>query len=355
MSIKSYRTMLVIILIVVLLFGGGYCWNLVRELQNETTQTADEVASDLLIPGGMPVGIYLETDGVMVVGTEKIKTSSGSYEEPAKNLVKEGDYIVGVNDEEVDEKNDVIEILRNISKKNIILHLRRNEEYIDVSMCSVTDEKGDEKLGIWIKDDAQGLGTVTFLTSNSEFGALGHGIVDSGTNEIIEISEGTLYETSIQNIVKGKNGFPGGMEGIIVYNRYNVIGQITQNVEEGIYGKIDKINRVFEDQKAFPAATKEEIEEGEATIRCSVDGSIREYEILIKKVDLNAREVNKGIEIQVTDEELLELTGGIVQGMSGSPILQNGKIVGAVTHVFVQDSTRGYGIFIENMLKNVGQ
>lgn len=351
MSVKTYRTMLIIMLIIALIFGGFYYRNIIKK--SESTLVMEEIENDYLIPGGMPVGIYLETDGVMVVGTEKIKCESGIYMEPAKNLVKNGDYIVGINEEKVEDKNEVLEVLSNLSKKNVILHLRRNEEYIDVSVSTVTDEGGKEKLGIWIKDDAQGLGTVTFLTANSEFGALGHGIIDTSTNQVIEITEGTLYETSIQNIVKGKDGFPGGMEGIIVYNKYNVIGTISQNTAEGIYGKIDKIDRIFESQKAYPAASKEEIEIGKAAIRCTVDGKIDDYEIMIKKVNFDMREKNKGIEIQVTDEELLKLTGGIVQGMSGSPILQNGKIVGAVTHVFVQDSTRGYGIFIENMLKNV--
>ena len=182
---------------------------------------------------------------------------------------------------------------------------------------------------------------------------MGHGIHDVDTNELLEMSEGTLYDTSIQNIKKGENGNPGGMEGIIVYNHYNVLGNITKNTETGIYGKIDRVDRVFKNQDALPAAAKEELEVGDATILCAVSGEVEEYKIRITKIDLNPREINKGIEIQVTDERLLEISGGIVQGMSGSPIIQNGKLAGAVTHVFVQDSTKGYGIFIENMLENI--
>lgn len=144
---------------------------------------------------------------------------------------------------------------------------------------------------------------------------------------------------------------PGGMEGIIIYNNYNVLGNITHNSEAGIFGRIDRIDALFSDQTPVRAALKEEIKEGPATIRCAVEGKVKEYEVEITGVDLTTSEVNKGIILKVTDKKLLEVTGGIVQGMSGSPILQDGKIIGAVTHVFVNNPTKGYGIFIENMLE----
>lgn len=143
------------------------------------------------------------------------------------------------------------------------------------------------------------------------------------------------------------------MEGIIVYNNYNVLGTITENTDCGIFGTIDRIDSLFTDLKPMETASKEEIEVGPAVIRCAVEGEVKDYEIRITKIDKGTQEINKGIVIEVTDEKLLEITGGIVQGMSGSPIIQNGKLVGAVTHVFVQDATKGYGVFIENMLKNV--
>ena len=144
------------------------------------------------------------------------------------------------------------------------------------------------------------------------------------------------------------------MEGIIVYNSYNVLGSITSNTDCGIFGTIDRIDTLFGDQEPMQTARTEEIKEGDAWIRCSVEGEVKDYKIRITKVDKRTQEVNKGLVIEVTDPELLEITGGIVQGMSGSPIIQNGKLVGAVTHVFVQDATKGYGIFIDNMLENVG-
>lgn len=340
------------LLLLILTVGGGYCFLQVKREALKQEVSSDQLSENLLIPGGTPIGIYMETDGVMVLGTDEIKGPDGSENAPAEHLVKDGDYIVGVDDERVVNKKELLEVVQKLSNNTVVLHLRRNEEYIDVKLHPTKDEAGEYKLGIWVRDNAQGLGTITFLNGNSEFGALGHGIHDVDTNELLELSEGTLYETSIQNIKKGENGNPGGMEGIIVYNHYNVLGSITKNTEAGIFGKVDRIDRVFKNREALPAAAKEEIEVGAATIRCAPGGEVEEYEIRITKVDLNPREENKGIEIQITDPKLLELTGGIVQGMSGSPIIQNGKIVGAVTHVFVQDATRGYGIFIQNMLEN---
>ena len=355
MTVRWYRRMLIILLVFAVTVGGSYCF-LQRKREELTKEVSAGTGSEnLLIPGGMPIGIYMETDGVMVLGTDEIKSSDGSSTSPAKHLVKDGDYIVGIDEEEVENKQELIEVMQNLSKKTVILHLRRKMEYIDVKIHPAKDEEGKYKLGIWVRDNVQGLGTITFLNANSEFGALGHGIHDVDTSELLEISEGTLYETSIQNIKKGQNGSPGGMEGIIVYNHYNVLGSITSNTETGIYGKIDRVDKVFKNQEAYPAASKEEIKTGKAYIRCAVSGEVKDYEIQITKIDLHPGEVNKGIEIRVTDEELLRITGGIVQGMSGSPILQDGKIVGAVTHVFVQDSTKGYGIFIENMLENLDE
>ncbi|MDY5846973.1 MAG: SpoIVB peptidase [Bariatricus sp.] len=353
MEVRWYRRMLIILLVFAVTVGGSYCFLELRKEELKKEVNADAGDANLLIPGGMPVGIYMETDGVMVLGTDEIKSKDGSMVSPAKHLVKNGDYIVGIDENEIDNKSELVEVLRKISKNTVILHLRRNMEYIDIKLHPVKDEDGEYKLGIWVRDNVQGIGTITFLNANSEFGALGHGIHDVDTSDLMEISEGTLYETSIQNIKKGQSGSPGGMEGVIVYNHYNVLGDITKNTETGIYGTIDRVDKVFQNQEAYPAASIDEIKNGKAYIRCAVSGETEDYEIQITNIDPNPREINKGIEIRVTDEKLLEITGGIVQGMSGSPILQDGKIVGAVTHVFVQDSTKGYGIFIDNMLENL--
>ena len=349
MKRKTYRLVLVAFLLVTMVVGTGL---LRADKKKEAEVNVKAISDDLLIPGGMPVGIYMETDGVMVLGTEKIKAVDGKKYEPADRLVKTGDYIVAVDNEEVRNKKELIDKVEDLTAEEVVLKLRRDGEIFNVRMEPVECKNEEYKLGIWVRDNTQGLGTVTFLTKNSAYGALGHGIHDVDTGELLDLSKGRLYKTSIRDIKKGKDGTPGGMEGIIVYNNYNVIGTIEKNTEEGIYGKLDKIDEVFRNQTPMKAASKKEIKKGDALIRCSVDGEVKEYEIRITKIDMGEKEVNKGIEIEVTDEELLEKTGGLVQGMSGSPIIQNHKIVGAVTHVFVQDSSKGYGIFIENMLEN---
>ena len=351
-----YRRILIMMVVFTTFVGGSYY--LIDQRHNDmkaevSAGTADE--GTMVIPGGMPVGIYLETDGVMVLGTESITAADGMKYAPAAHLVKSGDYITGINGQEIESKTQLVEAVESLEDEDVILEIEREEEKREIKFKAVECGKGEYKLGIWVRDNAQGLGTVTYLTADSQFGALGHGIHDIDTNELLNISKGALYLTSIKDVQKGENGIPGGMEGIIVYNHYNVLGSITSNTETGIYGKIDRVDKVFKNQEAYPAASKEEIKTGKAYIRCAVSGEVKDYEIQITKIDLHPGEVNKGIEIRVTDEELLRITGGIVQGMSGSPILQDGKIVGAVTHVFVQDSTKGYGIFIENMLENLDE
>ncbi len=348
-----YRKILIMIVIFTTATGGGYLVVHTRQEQMRQEVSAG-TEGGMVIPGGMPIGIYLETEGVMVLGTDKIKGIDGNDYEPAVNLVCPGDYIVSLDEQEISDKKQLVQAVEDLDHEEVILGIRRNDQCIDVRMKAVLCEDKEYKLGIWIRDNAQGLGTVTFLNANSQFGALGHGIHDVDTNQLMETSGGRVYETSIKDIQKGEDGVPGGMEGIIVYNSYNVLGSIEKNTECGIYGTIHNINALFSDQTPMETASKEEITEGPASIRCAVEGEVKEYEIRITKVDKNTEEVNKGIVLEVTDKRLLEVAGGIVQGMSGSPIIQNGKLVGAVTHVFVQNAAKGYGIFIENMLESVG-
>ena len=261
MSVRSYRKMLSVLLAVIVVIGGGYCYREWRAKKAEREASVSELSGNLLIPGGMPVGIYMETDGVMVLGTQEIKGKDGIGVNPAKHLVKEGDYIVGVDSDSIYNKSELIERVKKLSNKSVILHIRRKKVYIDVQLHPTKDEGGAYKLGIWVRDNAQGLGTITFLNADSEYGALGHGIHDVDTGKLIEMSTGRLYDTSIQNIKKGENGNPGGMEGIIVYNHYNILGSITTNTETGIYGKLDRIERIFDSKEAYPAVAKEEIQE----------------------------------------------------------------------------------------------
>ena len=343
---------------VILFLSGVVIWNQVQTRQEEkalrqTEASTSSLENDTVLLGGMPVGIYMETDGVMVLNTEKIEGLDGNVYEPAADRVKTGDYIMAVNHQEITGKSDLLELVEEIDGGNVVLTLRRGEDMMDIKISPVEYEPDHYRLGIWVRDNVQGLGTITFLTEQSRFGALGHGISDTDTNMLMTIDSGRVYRTSIKDITKGYSGSPGTMEGIIVYNNYNVLGTIDKNTEAGIYGTIDNIDDLFEEQIPMETASKEEIRTGDATIRCYIDNEIKEYDIRVTEIDKTDSEINKGLVIQVTDPELLEKTGGIIQGMSGSPIIQDGKLIGAVTHVFVQDSTKGYGIFIENMLKQV--
>ena len=304
-----------------------------------------------LIPVGVPIGIYVKTEGVLVVGTGEFRSAGGEKVSPAKNIVKSGDYVLKLNGEEITEKDDLISQIENGDGAEQILTIRRGEECFDVKICPVRDQSGKYKIGVWVRDNAQGVGTMTYIDSRGNFGALGHGINDVDTSTLMEMNDGTLYQTEIISIQKGTAGHPGEMTGMIVYADDRILGDITGNSARGIFGKCNNKALALGTEEALPIGLKQEIEKGPAQILCTVDGTTRYYNIEITDVHLDHDNVNRGIELKVTDPELIALTGGIVQGMSGAPIIQNGKFIGAVTHVLVQDSTRGYGIFIENMLE----
>lgn len=308
-----------------------------------------------LYPVGKCSGIYVKTDGVMVLGTGMIRCSKATenYEidSPAKNIIKSGDYVMAVNGKAVNSYDEIITQVHNASDDKIILSIRRDKELIDVAIKRVLDCDGNYKLGIWMRENLQGIGTITYLDEKGEFGALGHGICDSSNSLLMEIEEGQIYEPYIKNIVKGRKNNPGELYGIINYSEENYIGEIYSNNECGIFGQIneDKKEYFTNELELCPIKLKNEVKKGDAQIICCVDGERKKYNIYIEDIDLNNKE-NRNMIIKITDEELLEETNGIVQGMSGSPIIQDGKIVGAVTHVFVKDPTKGYGIFIEEMI-----
>ena len=304
-----------------------------------------------LIPVGVPIGIYVKTEGVMVIGTGEFRSVNGEKVAPAEHILKSGDYVVKLNGTEVADKDDLITRIENGSGEAAILTIRRGEEYFDVKIDPVQDQTKKYKIGVWVRDNAQGVGTMTYIDSQGNFGALGHGINDVDTSNLMEMNDGTLYQTEIISIQKGTAGHPGEMTGMIVYSDDRILGDITSNSVRGIFGKCNDKALAMGTEEAMPIGLKQEIRKGPAQILCTVDGTTRYYDIEITDIHLDHDNVNRGIELKVTDSDLIALTGGIVQGMSGAPIIQNGKFVGAVTHVLVQDSTRGYGIFIENMLE----
>ena len=312
----------------------------------------DVVDTRYAIPCGSPIGIYLKSDGVMVIGTGRITGTDGMEVEPAYGILKSGDYIEAFNGKPVNTKEDLIRAVGECGGQDCVLQVRREGEDVDVSVKPVQGNDGQYRLGAWVRDDTQGIGTITYVDMNGRFGALGHGISDSDTGSLVETSEGALYSTEIMGIEKGSIGKPGLLSGVIYYGPQSHMGEITENTNEGIFGTV---NQQFRKQLAgepVEIACRQEVKPGTAYIRSNISGEMKDYEIEIQKVDYNAGHTNKSMVIKVTDPELLELTGGIVQGMSGSPILQDGKLIGAVTHVFVQDSARGYGIFVEDMLEH---
>lgn len=304
-----------------------------------------------LIPVGVPIGIYVKTEGVLVVGTGEFASQGAGKVSPAKNILKSGDYVIKLNGTEVTGKDDLIMRIENCGGEQQILTIRRDAETYDVRIKPERDRTGKYKIGVWVRDNAQGVGTMTYIDENGNFGALGHGINDVDTSTLMEMNDGTLYQTEIISIRKGAAGQPGEMTGMIVYSDDRILGDITSNSIRGIFGKCNQKALALGTEEALPIGLKQEIEKGPAQILCTVDGTTRYYDIEITEIHLDHDNVNRGIELRVTDPELLSVTGGIVQGMSGAPIIQKGKFVGAVTHVLVQDSTRGYGIFIENMLE----
>lgn len=305
-----------------------------------------------VIPVGVPIGIYMKTDGILVIGVGEFKGQDGDKCSPSKYILKSGDYIQKLNGETVTEKDDFIGKIEKCDGQELILTVERNGEIMDVKVKPVRDQSGAYRIGAWVRDNAQGVGTMTYIDANGNFGALGHGINDVDTSTLMDMDDGTLYQTEIVSIQKGTIGNPGEMVGMIVYSDDRILGDITMNSKQGIFGKCNQRAMEFAAGDPIPVGLKQEIQEGPAQILCTVDGTTQYYDIQITGIHLDHDNINRGLEIKVTDQRLLDITGGIVQGMSGAPIIQNGKLVGAVTHVLVQDSTRGYGIFIENMLSH---
>ncbi len=321
------------------LFG----WLPLRNIQ------VDVVESRSVIPGGESIGLYLEMDGVMVVGTSELTDKEGSIVEPAYGIVKSGDYILEANGQPVTDKEALIAAISSNGEAPCVFKIRRDGEIIEAKVDTVLTSDGSCKAGIWVRDDAQGIGTLTYVDENGYFGALGHAMSDTDTGQQLEASEGDLQKAQIQDVIKGQSGTPGSLLGTIVYSDSHW-GDVFGNTEAGVFGHTELANWDKKAADALPVGFKQDVKLGPASIRCSANGEVKEYDIEIIKADITT-DSNKGMVVQVTDPELLELTGGIVQGMSGSPIIQDGKVVGAVTHVFVQDSTKGYGIFLETMLE----
>lgn len=303
-----------------------------------------------VLVSGSPVGIYMETKGVLVIDSGEITDREGIRRTPAEHIIQSGDYICEIDGKVLTGKRQLMQLVRENQGEPMELQVIRHQETIKLEMTPVETEDCSYKLGIWVRDNIQGIGTLTYVEPNGTFGALGHGISDADTGERLEISDGDLYRADILSIRKGTAGTPGELRGVINYREENRIGTICGNSQYGIRGQMEP-GKYTESMKKIPTGLKQEIQTGKAEIRCDIGDGIREYQCEILEIDSNARDTNKCFVLRITDDDLLSRTGGIVQGMSGSPVLQNGKLIGAITHVFVNDPTKGYGIFIENMME----
>ena len=310
-----------------------------------------DISNMSVMPSGLPIGIYVKTEGVMVVDTGVVTGIDGELYSPCKNILFTGDYVVDINGEKIDDKKSLVEAIDKSDGRPVRVGIIRNGVNMSFDIVPVKNTEGRYKLGLWVKDDISGIGTLTYVDAAS-FGALGHSINDNDTGIIFEISDGAIYNTSLINIVKPEDNNPGRLEGIIDYSSENVIGRVTDNTEYGISGYLTQ-NADYSKlgTEWMNIAPKEEVNIGPAYIISQIRGTTEYYEVNITKLNYDRTYGNKSIELEITDPRLINLTDGIVQGMSGTPIIQNNRLVGAITHVFLNDSTKGYGIFIEYMLE----
>jgi len=351
MSRLRLLRLLLIIALVIDLAAITIMWQAnTKETSKSTTATFINKNTTIEVaPYGETIGIYVETKGLLVLGTSVVEGKDGMNYEPAANRIRIGDYIMRWNNVGIKTTKEMQEQVAKCRGKESTIQVRRGKEYLDIRIKPVLSKDSIYRTGIWVREDTQGIGTITYVTKEGKFGALGHGITDMDTGELLDVKKGEIYSAKILNIVKGNRGKPGELEGFINMIGDNRLGKIMNNTNLGIFGSVDSCvtNRLA--NEFLPVAWKEQIQIGKAYIRSRLGGKKKDYEIEIQKVNLSSTD-NKGIVLKVVDPELLDTTGGIVQGMSGSPIIQNGKVIGAVTHVLVDDSTQGYGIFIENML-----
>lgn len=300
-----------------------------------------------VIVGGTLFGAKMRTDGALVVGLDKVTPQgNGTPKAPAYDGgMRLKDVIIEINGKQVTDGKTVSEEIGNCGGSEISVKVKRGDTVKELHITPIKDKENKYKAGIWIRDEASGIGTVTYiLPETGEFAGLGHGICDGDTGALLPIKRGAVNDAELVGVIKGQKGMPGELKGTIGTSKK---GSLIKNTEFGVYGIFVRIPEELTEK--IPVADKNEITEGKAVLRCSASGRPEDYEIIISKINRGSG-ATKNFEITVTDPRLLELTGGIVQGLSGSPIIQNGKLVGAATHVKIAEPTEGYGIFIENMM-----
>lgn len=309
-------------------------------------KTEDSAEKTYVYVGGNPLGFTIMCKGVVVVAIANEEIGD----------IKEGDVITKIENIEVSSVSEILNLINSDSYrgKDILTEINRNGEVKNITIKPVYDEiQKFYKLGLWVRDNAAGVGTLTYIKKdNLRFGALGHPVCDIDTGSLLPAKNGNIFKCNIVGYKKGVKGNAGELKGLFLRNS-SVLGTLDTNNEYGVFGEYDKnlVSKI--NAPIMEVASRNEVKSGKATIRCAISGTEpKEYEIEIVKTYFQNSKSNKSMFIRVTDDELLKTTGGIVQGMSGSPIIQNGKLVGAITHVFVSDPTKGYGIYAEWMIDN---
>ncbi len=318
------------------------------------TINLDVIPTTKVVPLGQAIGMKLYTKGVLVVGMGEIESDANTKQKPYENSgISEGDTIIAINNTEVSDTNELIEEVNQSNGEAVKVKYIKNNEVLETSIVPAKS-KNEYKLGLWVRDAAAGIGTLTFYEPSTDlFMSLGHGISDIDTEEIVEISSGELVTANVVSVIKGRKDAPGEIKGTITNG--TTIGKIYKNTDFGVYGLIQNKQKVKNSSYGeIEVATREKIQEGKASILCQVDNEgVKEYEIEIEKAYKTNNRDNKSMLIKITDTNLIEKTGGIIQGMSGAPVIQNGKLIGAVTNVLVKDPTQGYAVFGDILIKQM--
>ena len=302
--------------------------------------------------GGVPIGLTVYLDGAMVISAssvdvENMKVSQNSY-------LKNGDVIKKIDGQEINDINDISNVLEKVNNEKTCVEIERNGVIKSFNLPLLKDKDGKVKLGIWVKDDISGIGTLTFVRkSDYGYGALGHPVTNGKSENSLEIKDGKIYNCSLVGINKGRENDPGELKCVFVQR--NDIGSIDKNTKFGIFGKLSENASIIDQNLSYKLGGRLSVRPGSAKIISAVSGIREEYDIEIIKANFQSKSSDKSMVFRVKDKRLIALTGGIVQGMSGSPIVQDGKIIGAVTHVFLNDSSKGYGIYTDFMLEQLNE
>ncbi len=341
---NNYKKIILYMSAVMLIIIAGY-FGADKDIVNVEATSYPEY----LIAGGNVIGIKLYTDGVHVVDTDFVETIEGKKSPAVKAGIKSGDYITEINGKKISTIEEFVNTIKGPEKISIT-YVRKGKVKNTMIEPALSSNDNSYKIGIWVRDSTAGIGTVTFYNPETkEFGALGHSVNDSDTKKLLNLKSGKIYKTHLTSVTKSKDGHPGEINGTFV-GENNYVGYLTKNTSNGIFGIMEKD---ISGGKKYKVATRDEVKTGEATILCSIDDDgVKEYKIEIINVIKSDAFKNEGMTIKLTDPVLLQKTDGILQGMSGSPIIQNDKLVGAITHVFINNPQKGFGIFIEDMILN---